>query len=61
MSASLMISALAQGNTGDQILQILDALTTEQQSNTIVQDCQVTYKNSPTLDVINFWDYQQFL
>ena len=56
-----MISALAQGNTGNQILQILDALTTEQQSTSIAQDCQVTYKNSPTLDVIDFWYYQQFL
>ena len=52
-----MISALRQGNTGNEILQILDAITDGEK----ITNEAVTYKNSPTLDVIDFWDYQQFL
>jgi hypothetical protein len=54
MSASLMISALRQGNTGSDILRILDALVSDDKSTTDATVCQVTYKNSPTLDVIDF-------
>ena len=42
-----MLSMLAQGNTGDEILSILDALTSENVSE--------GYDNEPTADVIDFW------
>jgi hypothetical protein len=46
MSKTVMLSMLAQGNTGDEILSILDTLT----------DDNVTegYGNEPTADVIEF-------
>jgi len=53
MSASLMISALRLGNTGNEILSILDALTSDEQSTTSDSVCQVAY-NEPTADVIDF-------
>jgi len=34
MSKSVMLSLLAQGNTGDELLQILDALAAEAVSDT---------------------------
>jgi hypothetical protein len=46
MSKSVMISLLAQGNTGDEILQILDTLSGDQSSES-------SY-NEPTADVIEF-------
>ena len=46
MSKSVMLSLLAQGNTGDEILSILDALTSENVSE--VAD------NEPTLNPIEF-------
>ena len=46
MSKSVMLSMLAQGNTGDEILSILDALTSENVSE--VAD------NEPTLNPIEF-------
>lgn len=50
MSIALMIGALRQGNTGNEILQILDAITDDKK----ITDETVTYKNSPTLDEIDF-------
>ena len=47
MSKQVMISMLKQGNTGDEILSILDALTSENVSE--------GYNNEPTADVIDFW------
>jgi hypothetical protein len=46
MSKSVMLSMLAQGNTGNEILSILDALTADQSS-------EQGY-NEPTADVIDF-------
>jgi hypothetical protein len=46
MSKSVMLSLLAQGNTGDEILQILDTLSGDQSSES-------SY-NEPTADVIEF-------
>jgi hypothetical protein len=46
MSKQVLISLLAQGNTGAEILSILDALTSEQSS-------EGAY-NEPTADVIEF-------
>ena len=47
MSTQVMISLLKKGNTGTEILQILDSLT----DNTVSDNQQV---NTPTLDVIEF-------
>jgi hypothetical protein len=47
MSKQVMISLLSKGNTGDEILSILDTL-----SDTTVSDTQEG--NMPTLDVIEF-------
>jgi hypothetical protein len=46
MSKQVLISLLAQGNTGAEILQILDTLSSEQSS-------EGAY-NEPTADVIEF-------
>jgi len=46
MSKQVLISLLAQGNTGTEILQILDTLTTDNQE-------AVAYAQ-PTADVIEF-------
>jgi hypothetical protein len=46
MSKQVMISMLKQGNTGDEILSILDALTSDNVSE--------GYNNEPTADVIDF-------
>jgi hypothetical protein len=46
MSKSVMLSMLAQGNTGDEILSILDALTSDNVSE--------GYNSEPTADVIDF-------
>ncbi len=46
MSKSVMLSLLAQGNTGNEILSILDTLTADQSS-------EQSY-NEPTADVIDF-------
>ena len=46
MSKSIALSLLAQGNTGDEILSILDALTSDNVSE--------GYNNEPTADVIDF-------
>jgi hypothetical protein len=53
MSTSLMINALRLGNTGHEILNILDALVSDDKSTTSDSDCQVVY-NAPTADVIDF-------
>ena len=47
MSKSVMLSLLAQGNTGSEILSILDTLTADNVSE--------GYDNEPTADVIEFW------
>jgi hypothetical protein len=47
MSKSLMLSLLSKSNTGNEILSILDALTSE----TVSDNEQA---NVPTLDVIEF-------
>lgn len=46
MTRSIALSLLAQGNSGDEILTILDHIATDEseQSNA-----------TPTLDVIEFW------
>jgi hypothetical protein len=46
MSKSVMLSLLAQGNTGSEILSILDSLAEDNQQS-------VSY-NEPTADVIEF-------
>jgi uncharacterized protein (DUF433 family) len=46
MSKSVMLSLLAQGNTGSEILQILDTLTEDNQ--------QAVAYAEPTADVIDF-------
>jgi hypothetical protein len=46
MSKSVMLSLLAQGNTGDEILSILDTLTADNVAD--VDD------NGPTLNTIEF-------
>ena len=53
MSTSLMLSALRLGNTGREILNILDALVSDDKSTTSGSVCQVAY-NAPTADVIDF-------
>jgi len=47
MSTQVMISLLKKGNTGSEILEILEALT----DGTVSDNQQV---NTPTLDVIEF-------
>jgi len=47
MSKQVLISLLSKGNTGSEILSILDALT----SDTVSEDQE---GNMPTLDVIEF-------
>ena len=49
-----MINALRLGNTGREILNILDALVSDDKSTTSGSVCQVAYKQ-PTADVIDFW------
>jgi len=49
-----MLSALRLGNTGHEILNILDALVSDDKSTTSGSVCQVAY-NAPTADVIDFW------
>ena len=46
MSTQLMISALRRGQNGEQILDILDAITSQPQ--------QVEETNTPTLEEIDF-------
>lgn len=46
MSRSIALSLLAQGNTGNEILNILDVIATEESEQSIA---------TPTLDVIEFW------
>ena len=46
-----MLSLLAQGNTGDEILSILDTLTSDNVS-------EAGY-NEPTVDMIEFWCRRQ--
>jgi uncharacterized protein (DUF433 family) len=46
MSKTVMLSMLAQGNTGDEILSILDALTAD--------NIEQTDDNGPTLNPIEF-------
>jgi len=48
MSKQVLISLLSKGNTGNEILSILDALTSDAVSDT-------EQSNVPTLDVIEFW------
>ena len=50
MSKQVLISLLSKGNTGNEILSILDAIT----SDTVSEDQE---GNMPTLDVIEFWWY----
>ena len=47
MSRSIALSLLAQGNTGDEILSILDAIVADNVSE--------GYNSEPTADVIDFW------
>ena len=47
MSKQVLISLLAQGNTGAEILSILDTLAADNVSE--------GYNNEPTADVIDFW------
>lgn len=67
MSIDLMISALRQGKTGEQILSILDAITSGDDANADIaggyadaaQDAQFVYapilqQNVPTLEEIAF-------
>jgi hypothetical protein len=53
MSVELMINALRLGNTGREILNILDALSSDEDASTDGSVCQVAY-NAPTADVIDF-------
>jgi len=53
MSVELMINALRLGNTGREILNILDALVSDEDASTDAAVCQVVY-NAPTADVIEF-------
>jgi hypothetical protein len=46
MSKSVMLSMLAQGNTGSEIMSILDTLTADNVTE--------GYNNEPTADVIDF-------
>jgi hypothetical protein len=46
MSRSVLLSLLSKGNTGDEILSILDALVADQASDSSYND--------PTADVIEF-------
>jgi hypothetical protein len=46
MSKNVILSLLAQGNTGDEILSILDAIVSEQSAE--------VSNNEPTADVIEF-------
>ena len=46
MSRSIALSMLAQGNTGNEILSILDVIATDESEQSIA---------TPTLDVIEFW------
>jgi len=46
MSKTAMLSMLAQGNTGDEIMSILDTLTADNVAE--------GYDNEPTADVIEF-------
>ena len=48
MSSALFIGLLEQGNTGDEILAILDTLTAPTVPNTVIQDYG-------TLEDIDFW------
>jgi hypothetical protein len=51
MSKQVMISMLRQGNTGSEILSILDVIATD----TISEDLDSTQSdNVPTLEVIDF-------
>ena len=59
-----MISTLRMGKTGTQILEILDAITSESPTQTITNSQTVSDTNSqtvsaynPTLDPIDFWYY----
>ena len=47
MSKQVLTSLLAQGNTGAEILSILDTIVAEQSSE--------GYNNEPTADSIEFW------
>ena len=49
-----MINALRFGRTGNEILNILDAFVTRDNSSTSDSVCQVVEKQ-PTADVIDFW------
>lgn len=59
MSTDLMISALRQGKTGEQILSILDAITSGDDDTDTAQDAQFVYapilrQHVPTLEEIAF-------
>ena len=47
MSRSIALSLLAQGNTGDEILSILDVIMSEESAS--------VSNNEPTADPIEFW------
>ena len=47
MSKQVLLSLLAQGNTGNEILSILDALAADNVSE--------GYDNEPKGDVVEFW------
>ena len=47
MSKTVMLSMLAQGNTGSEILSILDTLTADNVAE--------GYNSEPTADSIEFW------
>lgn len=58
MSTSLLVSALRLGNTGNEILNILDALVSDDKSTTTGSDCQVVYnaagKQLATVETVQF-------
>ena len=58
MSTSLMLSALRLGNTVNEILNILDALVSDDKSTTSDSDCQVVYnaagKQLATVETVQF-------
>ena len=59
MSIDLMISALRQGKTGDQILSILDAFSSDDVNTDTAQDTGFVYmstigQNVPTLNELAF-------
>ena len=51
MPTNLLVSMLRKGQTGDEILTILDMITTGQDQ----EDEDISITNEPTLEEIAFW------